>query len=93
MVTDSSRAEISAQLTGLKFHTGFWNKSSENQIVDYIERDSARGEIQPGLKIIARYSLACTQVILLGIGARPYPRALTALLSKTIAQKKSLCSR
>ena len=41
---------------GLKFQTGFWNKSSENQVVDYMERDSARGAIQPGLKILARYS-------------------------------------
>ena len=40
----SSRAEISAQLTLLKFQTGFWNKSSENQVVDYIKRDSARAE-------------------------------------------------
>ena len=39
-----------ARLTGLKFQTGFWNKSSENQVVDYMERDSARGAIQPGLK-------------------------------------------
>ena len=41
---------------GLKFQPGFWNKSSENQIVDYLERDSARGTIQPVLKILARYS-------------------------------------
>ena len=41
---------------GLKFQTGFWNKSSQNQVVDYMERDSARGAIQPGLKILARYS-------------------------------------
>ena len=41
---------------GLKFQPGLWNKSSENQIVDYMERDSARGAIQPGLKILARYS-------------------------------------
>ena len=40
----SPRAEISARLTGLKFQTGFWNKSSENQVVDYMERDSARAE-------------------------------------------------
>ena len=52
----SSRAEISARLTGLKFQTGFWNKSSENQVVDYMESDSARGAIQPGLKILAQYS-------------------------------------
>ena len=26
-----------------------------SQIVDYMERDSARGEIQPGLKILARF--------------------------------------
>ena len=26
-----------------------------NQIVDYMERDSARGAIQPGLKILARF--------------------------------------
>ena len=29
---------------GLKFQTGFWNKSSENQVVDYMERDSAPAE-------------------------------------------------
>ena len=29
---------------GLKFQPGFWNKSSENQVVDYMERDSARAE-------------------------------------------------
>ena len=46
----SPRAEISALLTELKFQTGFWNKSSENQIVDYMEKDSARGAIQSGLK-------------------------------------------
>ena len=47
---------VAPRLTGLKFQTGFWNKSSENQVVDYMERDSARGAIQPGLKILARYS-------------------------------------
>ena len=57
---------ISARLTRLKFQTGFWNKSSENQIVDYMERDSARGAIQPGLKILARYSQTG-----LGFSARP----------------------
>ena len=62
----SSRAEISARLTGLKFQTGFWNKSSENQVVHYMERDSARGAIQPGLKLLARYSQ-----IGLGFSARP----------------------
>ena len=62
----SPRAEISAQLTGLKFQTGFRNKSSENQVVDYMERDSARGAIQPGLKILARYSQTG-----LGFSARP----------------------
>ena len=55
---------ISARLTGLKFQSGFWNKSSENQIVDYMEGDSAQPngpenlkksyvietEFQPGLK-------------------------------------------
>ena len=51
---------------GLKFQTGFWNKSSENQVVDYMERDSARGAIQPGLKILARYSKTG-----LGFSARP----------------------
>ena len=50
----------------LKFQTGFWNKSSENQVVDYMERDSARGAIQPGLKILARYSQTG-----LGFSARP----------------------
>jgi len=35
---------ISAQLTRLKFQTSFWKKSSENQIVNYMERDSARAE-------------------------------------------------
>ena len=30
----------------------FWNKSFENQIVDYMEKDLARGAIQPGLKIL-----------------------------------------
>ena len=39
-----SRAEISTRLTGLKFQIGFWNKSSENQVVDYMEKDSARAE-------------------------------------------------
>ena len=39
---------------GLKLQPGFWNKSSQNQVVDYMERDSARGVIQPGLKILAR---------------------------------------
>ena len=29
---------------GLKFQTGFWNKSSDKQVVDYIEKDSARAE-------------------------------------------------
>jgi len=61
-----SRAEISARLTGLKFQPGFWNKSSKKQIVDYMERDSARGAIQPGLKILARYSQTG-----LGVSARP----------------------
>ena len=42
---------------GMKFQTGFWDKSSENQIVDYMERDSARRAIQSGLKILARYML------------------------------------
>ena len=51
---------------GLKFQTGFWNKSSENQVVDYMERDSARGAIQPGLKILAQYSQTG-----LGFSARP----------------------
>ena len=37
----SARAEISARLTGLKFQPGFWKKSSWNQIVDYMERNSA----------------------------------------------------
>ena len=41
---------------GLKFQPGFCNKSFENQIVDYMEKDSARGAIQPRLKILARYS-------------------------------------
>ena len=40
----SPRAEISARLTGLKFQPGFWKKSSWNQIVDYMERNSARAE-------------------------------------------------
>ena len=40
---------------GLKFQPSFWNKSSQNQIVDYMERDSARGEIQPRLKILAQF--------------------------------------
>ena len=40
---------------GLKFQPGFCNKSFENQIVDYMEKDSARGAIQPGLKILARF--------------------------------------
>ena len=31
------------------------NKSSYNKIVDYMERDSARGAIQPRLIILARY--------------------------------------
>ena len=55
-----------ANFPGLKFQTGFWNKSSENQIVDYMERDSARGAIDPGLKILARYSQTG-----LGFSARP----------------------
>ena len=58
----SSRAEISVRLTGLKFQIGFWNKSSENQVVDYMERDSARGAIQPGLKILARNSTFAKKV-------------------------------
>ena len=41
---------------GLKFQSGLWNKSFEKQIVDYMERDSARGAIQPGLKILAQYA-------------------------------------
>ena len=45
----SSRAEISARLTGLKFQPGFCNKSFENQIIDYMEMDSARAELRPGL--------------------------------------------
>ena len=61
-----TRAKISARLTGQKFQTGFWNKSSENQVVDYMERDSARGAIQPGLRILARYSQTG-----LGFSARP----------------------
>ena len=47
---------VSARLNTLKFQTGFWNKSSENQVVDYMDRDSGRGAIQPGLKILAWYS-------------------------------------
>ena len=35
---------ISARLPRLKFQTSFWKKSSENQIVNYMERDSARAE-------------------------------------------------
>ena len=50
----------------LKFQTGFWNKSCENQVVDYMERDSARGAIHLGLKILARYSQTG-----LGFSARP----------------------
>ena len=57
---------FSARLTALKFQTGFWNKSSDNQVVDYMERDSARGALQPGLKILARYSQTR-----LGFSARP----------------------
>ena len=51
---------------GLIFQTGFWNKSSENQVVDYMERDSVRGAIQSGLKILAQYSQTG-----LGFSARP----------------------
>ena len=32
------------------------NKFSWNQISDYMEKDSARAAIQPGLKILARFS-------------------------------------
>ena len=39
-----------------EFQPVFCNKSFENQTVDYMEKDSARGAIQPGLKILARYS-------------------------------------
>ena len=56
----SFRAEISAQLTGLKSQPGFRNKSSENQIVDYLEMGSARAQI------LARYSQTG-----LGFSARP----------------------
>ena len=52
----ANQAEISDRLTRLKFQTGLWNKSSENQVVNYMERDSARGTIQPGLKNLAQYS-------------------------------------
>ena len=51
---------------GLKSQAGFWNKSSQNQIVDYMERDSARGAIQLGLKILKRYAQTG-----LGFSARP----------------------
>ena len=51
---------------GLQFQAGFWNKSSENQIVDYMERDSAWGAIQPMLKILPWYSQTG-----LGFSARP----------------------
>ena len=34
----------------LKFQLGFWNKSSENQIVDYMDRDSARPNGPENLK-------------------------------------------
>ena len=36
-----------------EFQPSFWNKSSYNQIVDYMEIFSARNAIQPGLKILA----------------------------------------
>ena len=52
----SAGTESSAWLTGLKFQTGFWNKSSKIQIVNYMESDSTRGAIQPGLRILARFS-------------------------------------
>ena len=40
----------SIRLTRLNFQPGFWNKSSENQIVDYMERDSARPNGPENLK-------------------------------------------
>ena len=54
-VVFNSAGYLRAWLHG-EFQPGFWNKSSENQIVDYMERDSARGAIQPRLKILARSS-------------------------------------
>ena len=59
-------AETSARLTGMKFQPGFCNKSFENQSVDYMEKDSARGAIQPRLKILARFENTG-----LGFSARP----------------------
>ena len=59
-------SDLGPFLTGLKFSPGFGNKSSQNQIADYMERDSARGTIQPGTKILARYFQTR-----LGFSARP----------------------
>ena len=41
----SARAEISARLGGLRFQLGFLNKSSLNDVCDYLKKVSARAEI------------------------------------------------
>ena len=38
-----------------EFQPGFWNKFSWNQIGDYMQKDSSRAAIQPGLKILAQF--------------------------------------
>ena len=43
----SARAEISARLGGLRFQLGFLNKSSLNDVCDYLKKVSARAE-KPG---------------------------------------------
>ena len=57
----SARAETLALLL---------KQSSQNQIVDYMKRDSARGAIQPGLKILALFAQNRARIISPGKRAR-----------------------
>ena len=53
---DILRAKLHGEFhRGLKFQPRFWNKSSSNEIADFMEKDSAWCAIQHGLKIPARY--------------------------------------
>ena len=58
---NSARGEISARLTGLKFHLGFLNKFCQRDACNYMKKVSIRAEIsslqlvsQSGLRVSAR---------------------------------------
>ena len=62
----SARAEIPFRLHDIFFRFSGSFARLPNQFVDYIERDSARAAIQPGLKILSRFVHVIDNLILRG---------------------------